>query len=377
MNHFHNLNESYLIHLRRTLKFDVAQMKGKLSSKQSADLQEKRNSLYRQIQLWRGPQLAYMQMVASLLHKELLLTTAEPVTVALAEEVKLFLPSSVPMVLRNSMKNVAAKELRLCKAQADESLEDIRRGRRMLTGLTQFKKLNICGAGNKPNTRMQTLYNRLQRRIKRAANCYQAARNALYQLEPDGGTWKDRYRELDIKDIRGPGKQTDDPIQMTNGRFEQSWIWMVGHSKRTETNEEEFDNIMLAEWAKMRARRDRWEEEYKLVVEEMRRTVAYLKWKVMWWHGQAQRQTQLDLVTSQGLDAYAAHQAKMLELLAESCIQKWLPALSGANIVVDWGVLEMTVDSKTDENDEDGEWFNDEDEEENDDDPFDSYELDD
>src|ERR1700678_1404744 len=158
-------------------------------------------------------------------------------------------------------------------------------------------------------------------------------------------------------------------IQMTNGRFEQSWIWMVGHSKRTETNEEEFDNIMLAEWAKMRARRDRWEEEYKLVVEEMRRTVAYLKWKVMWWHGQAQRQTQLDSVTSQGLDAYAAHQAKMLELLAESCIQKWLPALSGANIVVDWGVLEMTVDSKTDENDED--------EEENDDDPFDSYELDD
>ena len=134
---------------------------------------------------------------------------------------------------------------------------------------------------------------------------------------------------------------------------------------------------MLAEWAKMRARRDRWEEEYKLVVEEMRRTVAYLKWKVMWWHGQAQRQTQLDLVTSQGLDAYAAHQAKMLELLAESCIQKWLPALSGANIVVDWGVLEMAVDSKTDENDEDGEWFNDEDEEENDDDPFDSYELDD
>ena len=155
MNHFHNLNESYLIHLRRTLKFDVAQMKGKLSSKQSADLQEKCNSLYRQIQLWRGPQLAYMQMVASLLHKESLLTTAEPVTVALAEEVKLFLPSSVPVVLRNSMKNVAAKELRLRKAQADESLEDIRRGRRMITGLTQFKKLNTCGAGNKPNTCMQ------------------------------------------------------------------------------------------------------------------------------------------------------------------------------------------------------------------------------
>ena len=43
--------------------------------------------------------------------------------------------------------------------RAEEALEDIRRGRRMITGLTQFKKLNICGAGNKPNTRMHTLYN--------------------------------------------------------------------------------------------------------------------------------------------------------------------------------------------------------------------------
>lgn len=246
--------------LRRTLKYDVSQMKGKPSSKQSADLQEKRNSLYRQIQQWRDAQLAYMQSVASLLLQESLLMTTEIDTGsrldALAEEVKLFLPSSVPLPLRDSMKDVAAKELRLRKAQAEESLEDIRRGRRMITGLTQFKKLNICGAGNKPNTRMRTLYNRLQRRIKRAANRYQAAWKALYELEPDGGTWKDQYHSLDAKDIRGPGKQPDDPIQMMNGRFEQSWIWMVGHSKRMETTEEEFDKIMRTEWAKMRARRD-------------------------------------------------------------------------------------------------------------------------
>lgn len=106
----------------------------------------------------------------------------------------------------------------------------------------------------------------------------------------------------------------------------------------------------------------------------MRRTVAYLKWKVRWWHGQAHRHTQLDSVTSQGLNAYAAHQAKMLELLAESCIEKWLPPLSGAGVVVDWGVLETTdISSKTAD---DGEWVNEEDEE-NGDDPFDIYEVDD
>jgi hypothetical protein len=247
----------------------------------------------------------------------------------------------------------------------------------MITGLTQFKKLNICGAGNKPNTRMRTLHNRLQRWIQRAANCYQATWNTLYQLEPDGGTWKDRYLALDIKNIRGPGKQIDDPIPMTNGRFEQSWIWMVGHSNGMENNEEEFDKIMLAEWAKMRAHRDRWEEKYMLVVEEMRCTVAYLKWKVKW-HGQAHRQTQLDFVTSQGLNAYAEHQAKTLELLVESCIQKWLPALSSVGIVVDWGLSEMTdISPKTvEDRDQDEEWFNDDDDE-IDDDPFDRYELDD
>ena len=57
-----------------------------------------------------------MQTVASLLHKESLLTSAEPDTVTLAEEVlaeevKLFLPSLVPLPLRDFMKDVAAREL--------------------------------------------------------------------------------------------------------------------------------------------------------------------------------------------------------------------------------------------------------------------------
>jgi len=36
--------------------------------------------------------------------------------------------------------------------QADEALEDVHCGRQMITGLVQFKKLNISDAGNKPNT---------------------------------------------------------------------------------------------------------------------------------------------------------------------------------------------------------------------------------
>jgi len=77
-------------------------------------------------------------------------------------------------------------------AQADEALEDVRRGRRMITGLVQFKKLNILGAGNRPNTRMRTLYNRLQLQIQRAADRYRTARDALLVLDPNG-LWQEKF----------------------------------------------------------------------------------------------------------------------------------------------------------------------------------------
>jgi hypothetical protein len=217
-----------------------------------------------------------------------------------------------------------------------------------------------------------------------AANCYQAAWEALYQLEPDGGTWKDRYRQLDrAKDIRGPGKQLDDPVHMPNGRFEQSWIWMVGYSDDKDIMEEEFDQTMRSEWAKMRARRDRWEEEYRLVVEEMRRTIAYLEWKAMWWHGQAHRRTNVDSVTSQGLIAYAESQTQLSKLLAASCIENWVPALTMAGVVPDWANKWYSDTDKTsygtlsEDDDEEGYLDDEGEDEEINSNLFDSYDLDD
>ena len=257
----------------------------------------------------------------------------------------------------------------------------------MITGLTQFKKLNICGAGNKPNTRMRTLYNRLQRRIQRAANRYRVAREAVYELEPDG-TWHDQFRKLDPCDIRGPGKQRDDLLQVQNGRHEQSWIWTTCHSFGGDDTEEEFDKIMRAEWAKMRARRDRWEEEYRLVVEEMRRTVAYLEWKAMWWRGQCHRRQDVDTVMQLGLTAYAERQAWSMEVLAQSCVVKWVPTISTEGIKADWAtkympevqsILSKVVDAEpADEpwEDEDG-YSDDEKETDKNDGIFDSYDFDD
>ena len=314
----------------------MAQRKRAKTSKQNADLQERRNTLSRRIQQWREVQLAYTPTVATLVVQAGSTTNSNELEGGLAENVSLFLPSGISDAARQSITHVAKKELRLRMAQADEALEDVRRGRRMITGLVQFKKLNISGAGNKPNTRMRTLYNRLQLRIQRAADRYRAARDALLVLDPNG-TWQDRFRKLNPADIRGPGRQEDDKVAQTNSRYEMSWIWLVSRSMDGDSDgEEAFDETMRSEWAKMKARQDRWDEEYQLVQEEMRRIVAYLEWKAGWWKAQALRRSVGNPALAQGLSAYAHRQESLLISLAASSAMKWIGTLRSHGVTAEW-----------------------------------------
>ena len=77
-------------------------------------------------------------------------------------QMPLFLPSSLPIYLRDmdpsDRLRTIERELRL--AQMDDSLEDIRRLRRIMAGVTSFKHLNVSGSGQKGNTRMQNLYDK-------------------------------------------------------------------------------------------------------------------------------------------------------------------------------------------------------------------------
>lgn len=279
-------------------------------------------------------------MVASLLLKTgtIALDTNDTFAeIELPETLLLHLPSSLPLSLQNSppQSSLAEKEGRLRIGQAEEALENIRHGRRTVTGLVQFKKFNISGAGNKPNTRLRTLLNRIQYRIQRAANAYRTAYEALLILQP-GGEWTTQFRKLHLEDIRGPGRHVDDPIQQTQSRYEMSWIWLVGkESGLVEDVEGEFDESLRAEWTKMKACKDRWNEEYKLIQEEMRRTVADLEWKAGWWRRQATRRSVEDASLAQGLYACAERQANQLDMLALSCVKKWIPLLreNGADVL--------------------------------------------
>jgi hypothetical protein len=351
-------------------------MKGTQTSKQLADLEEKRTSLRNRILRWRQAQLAYMPCVASLVVQSIMALpdAAESLPVEPAELMPLYLPSSLPQHLRQLPKltTVLKKECQLRIAQADDALAEIRHQRQIISGLWRFKKLNVDGTGNKACTRMRTLYNRFNLRTQRCAGCYRVARSALLVLDPNG-SWQSRLKDLKDSDIRGPGK---DDNGSGNGHFEPSWIWLVPriHSAPdTGDSEQALDDSLQVEWAKVQARKQRWEEEVLLIHEEMHQVVAFHEWKAQWWRNQACCHTDGDSCVIHGIIAYAEKQAHLCECLAQSCVTSWLPTLkANGTAPPDWEACYhypsvLTTADIYDETPTDGDGDEDEDAEEIDD----------
>lgn len=286
-------------------------------------------------------QLVYTPCVAPSLVQSRSLTEHpdgdESLSEELAESIPLHLPSSLPQRHKQlpELASVLENERRLRIAQADDALAEIRRQRRIISGLWQFKKLNVDGTGNRTCTRMRALYNRFSLRTRRHAECYRAARSSLLLLDPDGD-WQLRLRDLRDKDIRGPGK---DDTGSGNGRYEPSWIWLVTRVPSAPDmgdSEQVLDESLRVEWAKAQARKQRWEEEVLLIQEEMRRVVMFHEWKAQWWRSQAARRSDVDASVLHGLMAYAEKQADFCERLARSCVVTWLPVLKGCGPAQDW-----------------------------------------
>ena len=314
------------------------------TSKQIADLQEDRTGLLRLIQNWREVQLAYIPHVASLISQTQPSTdenenasTLPPET--FAKNIPLFLPSSLPLHIRNlpELQDICQLERRLREAQADDALAEVRRQRCIIQGLWQFKKLNVSGTGNTPNTRMLTLWSRFNKKTKRVAQKYRTAWNALHILDPEG-SWKSRLKELRDKDISGPGKGAED-TSTTKSRYEPSWIWLVSQSINSSLglDEDEFNDCMRVEWAKARARMMRWKEELLIIQEEMRRVIVYHGWKAAWWQDRGVLRSLGDATVLSGLSGYAHKQASICTRMAERCALYWLPHLMEKGIMPEWG----------------------------------------
>jgi len=131
-------------------------------SKQLADLQEKRTALQCQIHNWRQAQLVYTPHAATMVASNTTIDDNGMPRVEMAENTPLFLPLAFPSHVHSlpEMEHVCMMEKRLRLAQAEDSLVEIWKQRHIVQGLWQFKRINISGTGNWPNTCMLNLYNR-------------------------------------------------------------------------------------------------------------------------------------------------------------------------------------------------------------------------
>ncbi|KAI0644979.1 hypothetical protein C8Q79DRAFT_1001590 [Trametes meyenii] len=324
----------------------VLQSKAKQSNsdKDMADLYELRSTLLHRVSYWAELQNIYMPSVL-----QLRLDTGTHLPDSLSVDIEADSEAADTGVeaehtASEPVFRLLGIELRLRLAQASDSLSDIRRVRRMLKGIAEFKKMNISGTGGRAATRSRTLYSKFMRKQERVANRYRAAYGALLSLDPDGA-WKCTYHILQNSHLTGP---TSDDTSPGEGQREISWIWLVPRDKNTNTNNEgsddarQYDHSMRAEWAKAKARAERWEEDEELIVEEMRRTLVSLEERATSWEAIIEKWAQLHSTTPtptdvlDGLRAYAYRQASIQRGLISRFATMWLPQLSKLGIQTKW-----------------------------------------
>jgi hypothetical protein len=250
-----------------------------------------------------------------------------------AEHINLWMPSDLPAAVRLSVCSQAAvnAEFQLLLTETHDSLVSVRKYRRLYSATCSFYKGEYRAEST--TTRRQTEMTQAGEKIDASRILYQTSWSAAYELNGTG-KWLDDYRRLEKKDIRGPNPGGDGedleahggshPRTRDRGRgqYEDSWIW------RTIMVEDEPVDQVRVQWAKAKANQDRWDEEFLLVLEEMRRTIASFEWQIRWWKTQQNRR-ELDSTPNlhQALTAYARRQADEWQKRADLFATTWIPEL--------------------------------------------------
>ena len=306
------------------------------SNAQKAALLERRNALLHQIRKWRELQAVYMPGVSDA-------TETGPSPREKAESIKLWLPSHLEVAERDSLCSggVVTSEREFRFGQVHDSLDELRKARRIRRGLIVFHKVQLAGEGQKTQTQSRAVMHTIQERIDRAVRRYRTARAALLRLDPSGN-WQEFYHALSDRDNRGPGKEPEE-VPTSDGQYFPSWIWLTnssvttGDATQSTISPDEVNEDMRVEWAQCVARADRWEEEVTLLQEEMRRVVCFLEWKSKDWISKAG--VRASVVTPEirsGLSAYAHKQGSIFHNLAIRFCQRWDSTLISLSLPHAW-----------------------------------------
>ncbi|KAA1479985.1 hypothetical protein DENSPDRAFT_789779, partial [Dentipellis sp. KUC8613] len=326
------------------------------TARKKVTLQEARNVLQHRIKNWRIVQAVYMPVVSTLIHEAELSNPSNTTSASTPEFEKLWMPSDVPSHLQRTglASGLVEKEKRLREAECEEALHEIRRFIRIRMGLRHYKSVHVDGPSQKRNTRARTIIQNFTAKRDRQFDRYKAARSALDALDPDPqANWRTRLLPMQYKDMVDPSGDDEDKAEVKGkkgkrqaalgeGRREVPWIWCVPQSltgsipNQDVMSAEEIHESMRATYAKSRARVRRWNEEVLLLLEEMRRSVAFLQWKASLWFSRANGRSSAPPDIQSGIHAYALRQAEIHQALSQSFINRWNPLLIKLNLSVEW-----------------------------------------
>ncbi|KAJ7046193.1 hypothetical protein C8F04DRAFT_938986 [Mycena alexandri] len=320
---------------QKTLAFDVAATGLHPTTAQRRAMVERTSKLRRKILVWIDIQNGFFPSVKVVRANEdearARSARTQPIPGLQVHEIKLWLPSALmrrPEAVRQitPLQNEAVDyEYRLRVGQANEALDEIRRGLLVRTKL--YKHKDASSRGVRENMRSNGAINVLNDRIRRMAEQYRGARRALETLGRVLGKmeWERGLRPLCEKDVRGMPRATfGDPER----QLEMSWIWVLARRPIEGCTDLSFTALRI-EWAKARARALRWTEEVDLLEEEMRRILQFLTWRGRWWRERADGRGREDGPQREGERAYAYRQARLQEQLCAGFADKWahLPEL--------------------------------------------------
>ncbi|KAJ7587784.1 hypothetical protein C8J56DRAFT_890663 [Mycena floridula] len=323
---------------QRKLRREVARLRLAGTTKQMADLNNKRNKVIRAITLT-------VQMLEES-------RKAEGCQIVMAEDVKILFPSDLTAVERcrgGMAEGLDEIEKRLRDAQCRDALGGLRNQLLIKSQLLTYRHYNVRHQGMLMCSR--SMLDRNEEKIALCAKHYEAGWEAKVKLSNGDLVevgWKKllagdirpmqdveetkkemekrqkRKRKRDTKDPEaelGDMAEVVDPVRQLGSRKTLSWIWTESGASGCLTDEALEDGLCI-EWSKAWARLRRWREEVHLLKEEMQRVLVFLEWKTRWWIARAEM-AGFEGVWADGARAYAMRQASIQKLIRARCLELW------------------------------------------------------
>ncbi|SJL06992.1 uncharacterized protein ARMOST_10334 [Armillaria ostoyae] len=382
---------------QRKLRSEIKKLKANPMAHQDAHIAEQRSLLQAKIKKFKELRTTYMPGLLQFVSETQEADHSSAGTVA--EEVQLWLPSSIPADRRSQVcGSLSDMEEHLRTAQCHDALNSVRHILHLKMRMVEYKNKNV--RGQRDGTQLWAGIDAIHERALAAALKYRTAREAKLQLSGPGD-WERTLRKLEDSDIRsyqdpdhlrrgtgrrgtnedswGPGS-TPEPVEHGIDLYQDdrekrdgtgqtwrtlSWIWTTTKINLEDGADENNDEVLCSEWCHSHARAHRAHEEVLLLREEMRRTLRFLEWRGEWWRERRSTRN-VDTALHEALEAYALKQSDLQHKLAVKFRDTWSTALK--NTPMD--ELDHEDDIDEDAEDEDVGIWDDEDEQELDNEDF-------